>query len=957
MANDQVRDITVRRKQVGKDPELDVIDSKMIVPGDVIVVPEGYKIPCDAILLNGECVVNEAMLTGESIPQIKVAIPKNDAGDESIEDFSIENKRQCQYFLFAGTEIMQVRKAGDEGVLALVTRTGFSTTKGKLIRSIMYAAPKRFDFYRDTYIVLAIVITLAFGASISVLPTFIDYYSGYHIIVRYLNTFTIAIPAALPIVISAATMIAAFRLNRGNIFCSTTAKISASGRVSIMVLDKTGTLTLDNLNTVGFKLCEAGNFQHSKRNTDDLIESNEIWENANQYGSKSDSPNVKFIECMASWHSIKTFKEKRIGDPLEIEMFESTGWEIDENENEQGSLLSVHPKAPEEEENEDAIKPVTNIILLKRFDFDSTLQRMSVIVESEFDGTFIWFAKGSPESIYDIWKSDSLPEDYFDKQQKYSQHGLRIIALCYKLVDINGKEDAETTDRDQEKSDFIFLGFIIFANKLKVITKKTIDQLHEGGVNTLMATGDNALTAVNVAKKWNIVLCNDCYYFDMSNPTKSPDNISNLECYKIAIKQEFNEDDELALDNITNSDGDNVLDNDKREEIKEALRSRSSDERPLMLDSNEDYSSTLKDLMSEQGYYEIAITGRAFEHIRKLSQSDGEIYGQPATEVFKNVLRNGKVFARMSPEQKADMIEEIQNETDEIIGMWGDGANDCTALKRADVGLSLSEAEASVAAPFTSRTPNISAIVILLRQGRASLELWYALFQYIIIYSWIQFTTVMILNYSCANFHDNQFGYINVLIVCPTLGLMCLTFTNDKLISKLPHRSMLSAPLIVTIVGQVFIWIMGQIIIYVVMRGQDWFHSNPRNSHMTHRCYECTVLFWFSVPQYIFLSVIINISPGFRDQFYYNYLFMLVLAAWLGISYWIIIHPTHWFRERLHMRHIDRDFRVGMTLSSVGNGLIMVLFQFWVFWIFGAAEKRDVKTSHEEDPTTPELAK
>lgn len=83
-------------------------------------------------------------------------------------------------------------------------------------------------------------------------------------------------------------------------------------------------------------------------------------------------------------------------------MFESTGWEIDENENEQGSLLSVHPKAPEEEENEDAIKPVTNIILLKRFDFDSTLQRMSVIVESEFDGTFIWFAKGSPESIYDI---------------------------------------------------------------------------------------------------------------------------------------------------------------------------------------------------------------------------------------------------------------------------------------------------------------------------------------------------------------------------------------------------------------------------------------------------------------------------------------------------------------------------------------------------------------------------
>ena len=56
----------------------------------------------------------------------------------------------------------------------------------------------------------------------------------------------------------------------------------------------------------------------------------------------------------------------------------------------------------------------------------------------------------------------------------------------------------------------------------------------------------------------------------------------------------------------------------------------------------------------------------------------------------------------MSPDQKAQLIEEYQN-IDYIVSMCGDGANDCGALKTAAVGISLSEAEASIAAPFTSK--------------------------------------------------------------------------------------------------------------------------------------------------------------------------------------------------------------------------------------------------------------
>lgn len=91
-------------------------------------------------------------------------------------------------------------------------------------------------------------------------------------------------------------------------------------------------------------------------------------------------------------------------------------------------------------------------------------------------------------------------------------------------------------------------------------------------------------------------------------------------------------------------------------------------------------------------------------------------------------------------------------------------------MKTADVGLSLSEAEASIAAPFTSkRAEDISSVVVLIEQGRASLDLSYTLFKYVMVYSAMNFSSMVILHYHTSDLHDNQFGYINVFLLGPCL--------------------------------------------------------------------------------------------------------------------------------------------------------------------------------------------
>lgn len=134
--------------------------SHELVPGDVLMLhDQNFLMECDAILVNGSCVVNESMLTGESVPITKLAI----SNDASVPYSPINNKKNT---LFCGTQVLQTKAASGAPAKAIVYRTGFSTVKGDLVRTILFPKPVNFKLYRELFVSMIIFLILGIPAMV-----------------------------------------------------------------------------------------------------------------------------------------------------------------------------------------------------------------------------------------------------------------------------------------------------------------------------------------------------------------------------------------------------------------------------------------------------------------------------------------------------------------------------------------------------------------------------------------------------------------------------------------------------------------------------------------------------------------------------------------------------------------------------------------------------------------------
>ncbi|KAG5929110.1 hypothetical protein E4U42_007088 [Claviceps africana] len=857
------------------------VASSELVPGDLYELsdPNLTQFPSDSILLTGDCIVNESMLTGESVP-----VPKFPATEDTLCTLDLGASSVApeiaRHFLYCGTKLIRTRRpqedsVGDAVALALVVRTGFNTTKGALVRSMLFPKPSGFKFYRDSFRYISVMAMIAVIGFIASLINFLRLELPWNfIIVRALDLITIVVPPALPATLTIGMNFALSRLKNKQIYCISPQRVNVGGKLDIMCFDKTGTLTEDGLDVLGLRIASETDGTFS-----DLL-SRSAFSRNNAPGAGARTAMQAALHTMATCHSLRVVDGDLIGDPLDQKMFEFTGWSFEEGRqrsaeeenDEHGGLTPSIARPPD---------TAVELGILKSFDFVSQLRRASVITRQFGQKSGEIFVKGAPEAMKAICRPESFPSGYDKLLSDYTHKGYRVIACATKHLPKLSWVKAQKMTRLEVESDLQFIGFIIFENKLKSTTTAVIRELLDSNIGAVMVTGDNILTAISVAR--------ECGLLDPQAHCFVPRFIKGNAYDPLA---------ELQWESINNSSF--CLDN------KTLL--------PLPAPPEED-TSLPYDITNLRNY-NLAVSGEAFRWIVDYA----------STETLQRVLLRGKVFARMSPDEKHELVTKLQS-IDFCCGFCGDGANDCGALKAADVGISLSEAEASVAAPFTSRVFDIRCVLEVIREGRAALVTSFSCFKYMSLYSAIQFTSVSFLYAKASNLGDFQFLYIDLLLILPIAIFMGWTGPAPFLCRKRPTANLVSRKVLTPLLGLMVLCVFFQGTAFLMVRKQSWYippevgYDKPSIQNS-----ENTALFLSSCFEYILSGILFNAGPPFRQNSTRNWPFTITVTTALVITVYMICNPAHWLKNLMELSSIENDYKLFLLLLGV-----LYFFFAWAF--------------------------
>jgi len=417
------------------------IDSKLLVPGDVIILEEGDKIPADCRLFESlHLEANEASLTGESFP-----VEKN-----TVE----EDKKQ----IFLGTIIAKGRGKAE------VVSTGIQTRFGQIVASLYLIKEEETPLQKKLDVLGKQLGILAVAASGTVF--IIGFFAKYPLIEMILTSTSLAVaavPEGLPAVITITLAVGMQRMARKKAILRKLSSIEALGSATVIATDKTGTLTKNEMRVAKVWLDGKSYSTHdtalqlSQATFSRLLTAGVICNNAGLVFKHDHG------------------KYDILGDTTE------------------GSLLLL---AAEKGLLAEQVK--RGGFLVEEFAFDPGIKLMSVVWENN-DQRHV-YTKGAPESVLEKSMLDEQTMQNIETEfREYAKEGLRVIALAYKNITHTPKT------RHEAERDLTFIGFVGIADPPREEVKDAIAIAEAAGIRTIMITGDNELTANAIGSQVGLI--------------------------------------------------------------------------------------------------------------------------------------------------------------------------------------------------------------------------------------------------------------------------------------------------------------------------------------------------------------------------------------------------------------------------------------------------------------------
>jgi len=454
-----LRKLASLRAKVLRDGEKKEIEVSDLVPGDIVFVEVGEKIPADCRIIDAcNLEAGESSLTGESVP-----ISKN---SQQVKSDSQIADQSCM--LFSSTIITKGRG------LAVVVKTGHQTEIGKIADMIQVPSEqtplqKKLSQLSGqlTYIIFAIVMMIFIVGLTRHLPF-------YEIFLISVALAVAAIPEGLPIVVTVTAAIGLQRMIKRNALIRKLPAVETLGCVTVICTDKTGTLTCNEMTVrklyVDGTVIDVTGEGYSSEG-DFLIDGKPV--------TKKDIIEIESAELLfrvgALCNDSAMKEDKKFGDPTEIALIVSAA----KSGLNKFELEKIHPR-------------------LDEIPFDSERKMMTTV--HEVDHIKYAYVKGAPDIVLKSCNRifiDGRVERLTEAERKkilkanddFSSQALRVLAFAYKPV--KGKVD---------ETDLIFVGLQAMMDPPRKEIADAVKKCEQAGIKVVMITGDHKATASAIGK-------------------------------------------------------------------------------------------------------------------------------------------------------------------------------------------------------------------------------------------------------------------------------------------------------------------------------------------------------------------------------------------------------------------------------------------------------------------------